>query len=34
MMKNLNGLLHGERIEGYPTIEEIKDKADLYGIKF
>ena len=33
MMKDLNTVLHGERIRGYPTIEEIEDKADLYGIK-
>jgi predicted transcriptional regulator len=32
MMKDLKAALHGERIEGYPAIEEIKDKADLYGI--
>jgi predicted transcriptional regulator len=33
MMKDLKAVLQGERIRGYPTIEEIEDKADLYGIK-
>ena len=32
MMRDLKAVLRGERIEGYPSIEEIKDKADLYGI--
>ncbi len=32
MMKDLEAALHGKRLEGYPTIEEIKDKVDLYGI--
>jgi predicted transcriptional regulator len=32
MMKDLKAMLRGERIESYPALEEIKDKADLYGI--
>jgi predicted transcriptional regulator len=31
--KKLKKVLHGKRIEGYPTMEEINDKADLCGIK-
>ncbi len=33
MMKHLKAVLQGERIKGYPTQEDIEDRADLYGIK-
>jgi hypothetical protein len=33
MIKDLKAVLQGDRIRGYPTIDEIEDKADLYGIK-
>lgn len=33
MMKDLKAVLQGERIKGYPTLEDIKDRADLYGIQ-
>jgi hypothetical protein len=33
MMKDLNAVLQGERIRGYPTLEDIKDRTDLYDIK-
>jgi len=25
--------LKGKRIEGFPTLEEIRDRAKIYGIK-
>jgi DNA-binding transcriptional ArsR family regulator len=33
MMKDLKAVLQGERIRGYPTLEDIVDRADLYGIQ-
>jgi len=33
MMKDLKAVLQGERIKGYPTLEDIEDRADLYDIK-
>ena len=33
MMKDLKAVLQGERIEGYPTLGDIEDRTDLYGIK-
>jgi len=33
MMKDLKAVLQGERIKGYPTLEDIEDRADLYEIK-
>jgi len=30
---NLNLVFQGKRIKGYPTFEEIKEKADIYGIE-
>lgn len=33
MMKDLKAVLQGERIKGYPTMEDIEDRADLYDIK-
>ncbi len=32
MMKDLSAVLQGETIKGYPTLEDIKDRTDLYGI--
>lgn len=32
MMKDLKAVLQGERIEGYPTLEDIMDRMDLYDI--
>jgi len=33
MMKDLKAVLQGERIKGYPTLEDIEERADLYDIK-
>jgi hypothetical protein len=33
MMKDLKAVLQGERIKGYPTMEDIEDRTDLYDIK-
>ena len=33
MMKNLKAVLLGERIKGYPTLEDIEDRTGLYEIK-
>jgi len=33
MMKDLKAVLQGERIKGYPTMEDIEDRMDLYDIK-
>jgi len=33
IVENLKLVLQGERIKGYPTFEEIKEKADMYGIE-
>ena len=33
MINDLNAVLQGERIRGYPTLEDIEDRTDLYEIK-
>ena len=33
IIMNLNAVLAGKAIEGYPTYQEIKDRAAVYGIK-
>jgi len=33
MIKDLKAVLQGERIKGYPTLEDIMDRTDLYDIK-
>ncbi|MHC1754110.1 MAG: hypothetical protein AB9861_01535 [Methanosarcina sp.] len=33
IVENLKLVLQGERIRGYPALEEIKEKADMYGIE-
>ena len=33
IVENLKLVLQGEKIRGYPTFEEIKEKADMYGIE-
>ena len=33
MMKDLKAALQGEWIKGYPTMEDIEDRAGLYDIK-
>ncbi|MBN1234492.1 MAG: hypothetical protein JW999_00405 [Methanotrichaceae archaeon] len=33
MMKDLKAVLQGKRIKGYPTMEDIEDRTDLYDIK-
>ena len=33
IVENLKLVLQGKRIKGYPTFEEIKEKADMYGIE-
>jgi len=32
MMKSIRAVLRGEHIKGYPTVEEIEEQAELYGI--
>lgn len=33
MTKDIRAVLSGESIKGYPTLEEVKEQAELYGIK-
>jgi len=33
MLNNIKQILKRKKIQGYPTLEEIKEKADLYDIK-
>ena len=33
IVENLKLILQGKRIWGYPAFEEIKEKADMYGIE-
>lgn len=33
MMKDLKAALQGKKIKGYPTLEDIEDRTDLYDIK-
>jgi len=33
ILTNLNEVLAGRKINGYPTYEELKDRAEVYGIK-
>lgn len=33
MMQDINGVLQGERISGYPTLEDIAERAELYDIE-
>jgi predicted transcriptional regulator len=33
MMKNLKAVLRGKDITGYPTLNDISDRSELYGIK-
>jgi predicted transcriptional regulator len=33
MMTNIKAVLQGEKIKGYPTLEDIEDRTDLYDIK-
>ncbi len=33
MMESIRAVLKGESIKGYPSIEEIEDQAELYGIQ-
>ena len=33
MMNDLKAVLQGEKIKGYPTMEDIEDRTDLYDIK-
>ena len=33
IVKNLNRVLSGEKIPGYPSLAEIKDRARIYNIK-
>ena len=33
MMESIRAVLSGERIKGYPSLEEIEEQAELYGIQ-
>ena len=33
ILKNFDNILKGSKIEGYPTLDEIKEKGELYDIK-
>ena len=33
IIENINKILKGQHISGYPTLEEIKDRADVYDIR-
>ncbi len=33
ILKNLDAIFNGKKIKGYPSLEEIKDRAEVYGIK-
>ncbi|MGD0954329.1 MAG: hypothetical protein ABR985_18380 [Methanotrichaceae archaeon] len=34
MTKSILAVLRGEQIKGYPTLKDIKDRTELYGIEF
>lgn len=33
VIKDIQAVLHGKRIKGYPTLDEIRDRAELYDIE-
>ena len=33
VLKKIDNILKGDRIEGYPTLDEIREKGELYDIK-
>jgi len=33
MIMSIMKVLRGEHIKGYPTLEEIEEQAELYGIQ-
>jgi len=33
ILTNLTEVLAGGKVDGYPTYEEIKDRAEVYGIR-
>jgi hypothetical protein len=33
MMEEIKTVLNGEKIKGYPSVEDIKERAKLYEIK-
>lgn len=33
ILENLDNIFKGQRIQGYPSLEEIRDRAEVYGIK-
>lgn len=34
MMEEIEAVLQGERVKGYPTLDDIKDRAEVYDIEF
>jgi hypothetical protein len=34
ILDNINKVLQGNKVEGYPSLSEIKDRAEVYDIKF
>lgn len=33
MMKDIETVLQGEKVKGYPSLEDVKDRTEMYGIK-
>jgi len=33
ILSNIKQILEGKNIQGYPTLDEIKEKAEVYDIK-
>jgi len=33
MVKDIRAVLQGEKVKGYPSLEDVKDRTEIYGIK-
>ncbi len=33
MVKEIRAVLQGEKVKGYPSMEDIEDRAEMYGIE-
>jgi hypothetical protein len=33
MVKDIRAVLRGEKVKGYPSMEDIEDRTEMYGIE-
>jgi len=33
MMKDIEAVLQGEKVKGYPSLEDVEDRTEMYGIE-